>query len=141
MITIVVLAATAVAVLLTGGVALVTLEESAQAAFPGENGRIAFCISNGSSITSVRPDGSGYRLEVPSASEYTCDPAYSPDGTKLAFTSDRDGDYEIYVKDLTSGQVTQLTNDVADAGSIPDRRPAWSPDGTKIVFDDQNDIW
>jgi Tol biopolymer transport system component len=116
------------------------VSQRAEAAFPGQNGRIALCISNGSSIHSVRPNGFGYRQEVPTVSEYTCDPSYSPDGTKLAFTSDQDGDYDIYVKDLASGQVTQLTND-GEASGVPDRRPAWSPDGTKIVFDDQNDIW
>ena len=128
---------------LASGIALVAMlavSEEAEAAFPGQNGRVALCISNGSSIHSVTSGGSGYRPEVPAASEYTCDPSYSPDGTKLAFTSDRDGDYDIYVKDLASGQVTQITKDGEWSG-VPDRRPAWSPDGTRMVFDDQNDIW
>lgn len=120
--------------------ALVMVSREAEAAFPGKNGRIALCHSNGSTIVSVRPDGSSYRTEVPAVNEYTCDPAYSPDGTKIAFTSDRDeGNYDIYVKDLASGQLTQLTND--DEADISDRRPAWSPDGTKIVFDDPSDLW
>jgi Tol biopolymer transport system component len=137
----IVLLATALVVAVVGSLGvLLTSGRSAEAAFPGKNGRIAFCTGSGDSIYSVRPGGSGYRLEVPSASEYTCDPSYSPDGTKLAFTSDQDGDYDIYVKDLASGQVTQITNDGEDSG-VPDRRPAWSPEGTKIVFDDQNDIW
>jgi TolB protein len=119
---------------------LLASAKPAEAAFPGKNGRIALCHSNGSTIVSVRPNGFGYRLEVPSSNEYTCDPAYSPDGTKLAFTSDQDGDYDIYVKDLASGQTTQLTND-GEEGGLPDRRSAWSPDGKKIVFDDQNDLW
>jgi Tol biopolymer transport system component len=131
----------AVAVLVgCAGAAFLTASREAEAAFPGQNGRIALCHSNGSAIVSVRPDGSFYRGEVPISSEYTCDPSYSPDGTKLAFTSDQDGDYDIYVKDLASGQVTQITKDGEDSG-VPDRRPSWSPDGTKIVFDDQNDLW
>ena len=119
--------------------ALVAVSREAEAAFPGKNGRIALCHSNGSTIVSVQPDGSAYRTEVSGDSEYTCDPAYSPDGTKLAFTSSRDGgNYDIYVKDLATGQLAQLTND--DAG-VSDRRPAWSPDGAKIVFDDTEDLW
>jgi Tol biopolymer transport system component len=118
---------------------LVASVRPAEAAFPGKNGRIALCHSNGSTIVSVRPDGSAYRTEVPAGNEYTCDPAYSPDGTKLAFTSDQaDGNYDIYVKDLASGQLTRLTN---DEEWLPDRRPSWSPDGKQIVFDDQNDLW
>jgi Tol biopolymer transport system component len=141
--TVVLLTTGALAVLLASVAALtvvVAVPEEAQAAFPGQNGRIALCHSNGSAIVSVRPDGFGYRQEVPMDSEYTCDPSYSPDGTKLAFTSDQDGDYDIYVKDLLSGQVTQITKDGEGTGG-PDRRPSWSPDGTKIVFDDQNDLW
>jgi Tol biopolymer transport system component len=130
----------AFAVLVACVAASFVVSQRAEASFPGNNGRIALCISNGSSIHSVRPNGFSYRQEVTNGSEYTCDPSYSPDGTKLAFTSDQDGDYDIYVKDLASGQVTQLTND-GEASGVPDRRPAWSPDGTKIVFDDQNDIW
>ena len=48
-------------------------------------------------------------------------PAWSPDGTKIAFASDRDGNYEIYVMDADGGNQTNLTNDQR-ATSIP----AWS---------------
>ena len=40
-------------------------------------------------------------------------PVWSPDGSHLAFVSDRDGDYEIYVLDLASREVTQLTTNQA----------------------------
>ena len=56
-------------------------------------------------------------------------PAWSPDGTKIAFVSDRDGDTEIYVMNADGSHPTNLTNTSAE-----DRTPAWSPDGTKIAF-------
>jgi Tol biopolymer transport system component len=133
--------ALALATSAAAGTAALVLPEEANAAYPGDNGRLAFCIgSSGGSIDSVSSAGFGYRQEVPNGGgEYTCDPAYSPGGTKLAFTSDQDEfNYDLYVKDLGSGQVTQLTD---DQEGLPERRPSWSPDGKKMVFDDQDDIW
>ena len=49
--------------------------------------------------------------------------------SKIAFTSDRDGNNEIYVMNADGTNQTRLTNDPAD-----DDSPAWSPSGTKIVF-------
>ncbi len=56
-------------------------------------------------------------------------PAWSPDATKIAFHSDRDGNYEIYVMSFDGSGVTRLTSNAAFDG-----QPAWSPDGTKIAF-------
>jgi len=56
-------------------------------------------------------------------------PTWSPDGTRIAFVSGRDGDDEIFVMNADGTQVHQLTdNDAVDG------RPAWSPDGTRILF-------
>lgn len=57
------------------------------------------------------------------------EPSWSPDGTTVAFASDRSGDSEIYLIDVTRGDVTRLTNDPAH-----DADPAWSPDGEMIAF-------
>lgn len=56
-------------------------------------------------------------------------PQYSPDGTKIAFMSDRSGTMEIWVADRDGNNEYQLTA-VGDAGT-----PRWSPDGRSIVFD------
>lgn len=56
-------------------------------------------------------------------------PAWSPDGKKLAFVSNRDGDSEIFVYDFTSSVLEQVTNN-----SSEDSYPSWSPDGSSLVF-------
>ena len=58
------------------------------------------------------------------------DPAWSPDGTKIAFTSSRSGYTDIFVMPATGGAATALVQDDAGYEGGPD----WSPDGTKVVF-------
>jgi TolB protein len=56
-------------------------------------------------------------------------PAWSPDGAKIAFYSERDGNGEIYVMNADGTGPTNLTDHPAS-----DRSPIWSPDGSKIAF-------
>jgi Tol biopolymer transport system component len=56
-------------------------------------------------------------------------PAWSPDGTRIAFQSNRTGDHEIYVMNADGSGVRQLT----DSDGL-DVHPSWSPDGSRIVF-------
>ncbi len=62
------------------------------------------------------------------------DPSWSPDGNKIAFSSDRDGDWEIYVMDADGSDIVQLTDN-----SSTDSDPSWSPDGSKIAFASDRD--
>ena len=79
----------------------------------------------------MNADGSGLtRLTNNSAHDY--EPAWSPDGAKITFYSDRDGNYDIYVIDGSG--LANLTNN-----SSKDRYPAWSPDGAKIAFTSDRD--
>ncbi len=66
------------------------------------------------------------------------DPAWSPDGSKLAYWSDKSGEYEVYVQDMTRNeQAKKLTNRGMGFGY----RLGWSPDGKWISFmDERNDI-
>ncbi|MGI6642616.1 MAG: prolyl oligopeptidase family serine peptidase [Bacillota bacterium] len=56
-------------------------------------------------------------------------PRWSPDGTKLAFLSDRNGDKQIFIMPTTGGEARQLTNMRRGAGA-----PVWSPDSQKVAF-------
>jgi Tol biopolymer transport system component len=58
------------------------------------------------------------------------DPAWSPDGRELAFTTDRDGTMNIWVRDLRTSRDRQIT--FSARGNVSG--PAWSPDGTKIAY-------
>jgi TolB protein len=61
-------------------------------------------------------------------------PAWSPDGRRIAFTSSRDGNEDIYVVDVDDGGLVNLTR---SRGT--DRVPAWSPDGRLIAFRSDRD--
>lgn len=61
-------------------------------------------------------------------------PAWSPDGTRLAFSSDRDGDQEIYVINADGTELTRLTEHSTD-----DMYPAWTADGAAIIFYSERD--
>jgi TolB protein len=61
-------------------------------------------------------------------------PSWSPDGTKIAFRSYRDGNLEIYVMNPDGTNQTRLTNNPAHDG-----QPSWLPDGTKIAFQSYRD--
>jgi TolB protein len=58
------------------------------------------------------------------------DPAVSPDGRWLAFSSRRNGWWDLYLMDLVSGELRQLTATQGYEG-----HPAWSPDGQWIAFE------
>jgi TolB protein len=56
-------------------------------------------------------------------------PVWSPDGQRIAFASDRTGNFEVYVMDADGGNVQQLTENPGE-----DFEPVWSPDGERLAF-------
>ncbi len=61
-------------------------------------------------------------------------PSLSPDGRSVAFVSNRDGRYDIYVGLVSGGSLVRVTSD-----PNLEARPRWSPDGAKIAYARLND--
>ena len=61
------------------------------------------------------------------------EPVWSPDGQKIAFTSERDGNWEVYVMNADGTGQRNLTRNAANDFLWPSSS-SWSPDGRKIVF-------
>lgn len=65
-------------------------------------------------------------------------PAWSPDGKQIAFSSNQDGNTDIYVMDADGSHLIQLTQDSLATfyflQSATDVEPAWSPDGQHLLF-------
>src|SRR5690242_9942658 len=56
-------------------------------------------------------------------------PRFSPDGSQIAFSSNRDGNYDVFVIPAAGGKPRQLTFHTADDNVV-----GWSPDGKRVVF-------
>ncbi|MCC6930779.1 MAG: S9 family peptidase, partial [Gemmatimonadaceae bacterium] len=79
-------------------------------------------------IWQVKSDGSGHR-PVTSGKTHDGSPRWSPDGTRLAYISDKGGSGQLYVRWTDTGESVAITS-----GAIPPSAPTWSPDGTRIAF-------
>ncbi len=98
----------------------------------GGGGRIAFVssINNNDEIFVANVDGSAL-TNITNNAAVDFAPTWSPDGTKIAFTSDRGGgEYRvIYIMNSDGNDIFQLTDPTRDSTD-----PSWSPDGRRIAF-------
>ena len=108
----------------------------AGAAFPGLNGKIVYedltvpafdyeifvMDRDGTDPVNLTNDGA--------TDAWDRMPAVSPDGTKVAFVSDRNGTNEIFVMGIDGSNPTRIT----DEPLTTEHYPSWSPDGEKLVF-------
>ncbi len=109
--------------------------QPAEAAYPGKNGKIAFFSNrSGNNIFTISPS-SGTVTKI-TFSNGASDPAYSPNGSKIAFTSPSRTNYEISVMQADGSRVRQLTNT-----PVAESKPTWSPNGKKIAFVASSEIW
>ncbi len=83
-----------------------------------------------SAIWLVPLDGSGSPRQFTSGGKSDVDPRWSPDGSELAFCSNRDGERrQLYVLPLGAGEPRRLTNHKEDVTDV-----RWSPDGSRLAF-------
>jgi TolB protein len=84
--------------------------------------------------------GNPIPLQITSGDWDDIDPVISPNQDALAFASNRDGNWELYILDLQNNEVRQLTDTEGYEG-----KPTWSPDGLWLAYEayysDNLDIW
>jgi WD40 repeat protein len=109
---------------------------SALAAYPGAAGRIVFVSDRAHSsswdIYSAAPDGTDVqRLTMWDGAVQ--DPAWSPDGSRIAYSSNLLGRSRVFVMNQ-DGTGQHVVSPAVVGSTVDDTEPAWSPDGTKIAF-------
>jgi tricorn protease len=94
---------------------------------------VVFCYRGDVWIAALDGKGPAQRLTIHEAQDTIC--RVSPDGQKIAFTSSRNGNYEIYVMPVTGGEPRQLTFHTG-----VDVLCEWSPDGKRLLVASSRDL-
>src|SRR5437899_3173887 len=106
----------------------------AHATYPGTNGRLAYITQRQHiwQVFTMDPDGTHVSQVTHFAQRAAsmADIDWSPDGTKLTFTREQSGDFDVWTVNADGSGLTNVTHDPkADEGGAH-----WSPDGTKLVL-------
>jgi TolB protein len=80
-------------------------------------------------IFEANPDGTGLK-PLTDAKGYNAEGSYSPDGKQIVFSSNRNGNLELYIMDADGKNVRKLTN----SPGCYNGGPFFSPDGKKVIF-------
>jgi RNA polymerase sigma factor (sigma-70 family) len=116
-----------------------TADGSFEPAWSSDGKRIAFCRRTGGAIERLLYVMDADGKNVKRLTDKNVDgrdaagderPVWSPDGNKIMFTSQRDGETGIYVVDADGKNLRRLTEN----NRLSQTEPAWSPDGKKIAF-------
>jgi Tol biopolymer transport system component len=128
---------TVVAAVLAASVLALAAARTAEAAFPGGNGKITFQSDRHGpvEIYAMTPGETATRITT---SNNSSDPSYSPDGSKIAFIggSKTNSSFEVWVMNADGSGRRQVTNTTA-----AEQEPAWSPDGTRLVYASNSELW
>ncbi len=127
--------AVAGAVLVLGWLLGTACSDSTGPKTASQSGQIVFQSTRPGGTPELRvmdPDGSNVQTLLGGPATYQS-PAFSPDGARIAFSSNRDGDFDLYVMNRDGTGLAHVTGP-----SVPDTTyddsPSWSPDGSKLVF-------
>jgi Tol biopolymer transport system component len=114
---------------------------------PGPGGRIAYerfveytppdeFPYSAEDIFAANPDGSDEVNLTNTDHAREMDPTWSPDGSRIAFASDLDGNWDIYTMAADGSDVQQVTfvTPSHDWEYVQSFEPTWSPDGTEIAY-------
>jgi Tol biopolymer transport system component len=101
------------------------------AAFPGENGKIAFNRDSDIWVTDARGE---VQTRLTENDRYETGPSFSPSGNRIAFSRQIGGNLDVFVMDADGTDVTRLTSH-----PFTDVQPAFSPNGRRIAFASSRD--
>jgi Tol biopolymer transport system component/DNA-binding winged helix-turn-helix (wHTH) protein len=86
-------------------------------------------------LRTTAPEATNRRLwQLTTGGGLDSDPTWSRDGQRIAYASDRDGNFDIWVQSLGDDRASKLSSSPAH-----DWEPAWSPDGKEIAYRSERD--
>jgi Tol biopolymer transport system component len=108
---------------------------TASGTFAGDNGRIAFTMrteTDDFDVYTMNPDGTGV-FRVTTHPGRDINPRWSPDGSRIAISSNRGGEFDIWVVNADgTGDPVQVSGFGSE--TVRDSFPSWTADGQSIVF-------